>query len=154
MFSIFFTYWAVWSPYANLCSLSGGDHCFGDCCYLGRCFCLHGRADVGTGVGGIGQSFLVSNRFSEVDPPLGQGVPCLTRTLGRAASLYKLSCCKVMHCHCYCHCGEPCCLHLGGCGSNCWSSCCGHGLVKDSNFIPSLGYNCPFSFVTCLWGWC
>ena len=28
-------------------------------------------ADVGTGVGGIGQSFLVSNRLSEVDPSLG-----------------------------------------------------------------------------------
>ena len=30
---------------------------------------------VGTGVGGIGQSFLVSNRFSGADPELGQGVP-------------------------------------------------------------------------------
>ena len=38
-------------------------------------------ADVGTWAGGIGQSFLVSNRFSEVDPALGQGVPCLTGAL-------------------------------------------------------------------------
>ena len=39
-------------------------------------------AGVGTGVGWIGQSFLVSNRFSEADPALGQGVPCLPVTLG------------------------------------------------------------------------
>ena len=32
---------------------------------------------VGTGVGGIGQSFLVSNRFSDAEPALGQGIPCL-----------------------------------------------------------------------------
>ena len=36
---------------------------------------------VATGVGGIGQSFLVSNRFSDVDPELGQGVLCLGGTL-------------------------------------------------------------------------
>ena len=42
-------------------------------------------ADVGTGVGGIGQSFLVLNRFSEVDPALGQGVPCLTGALGMSS---------------------------------------------------------------------
>ena len=30
---------------------------------------------VGTGVGGIGQFFLVLNRFSEADPALAQGVP-------------------------------------------------------------------------------
>ena len=42
-------------------------------------------ADVGTGVGGIGQSFLVSNRFSEVDPALGQGVPCLIVALGMSS---------------------------------------------------------------------
>ena len=35
-------------------------------------------AAVGTGAGGIGQSFQVSNRFSEADSVLGQGVPCLT----------------------------------------------------------------------------
>ena len=38
--------------------------------------------DVGAGVGGIGQSFLVSNRFSGVDPALGQEVPCLTADWG------------------------------------------------------------------------
>ena len=40
----------------------------------------------GVGVGGIGQSFLVSNRFSEADPVLGQGVPCLTGALGMSSS--------------------------------------------------------------------
>ena len=39
-------------------------------------------AGVGTGVGGIGQSFLTSNRFSGADPALGQGVPYLTGALG------------------------------------------------------------------------
>ena len=39
-------------------------------------------ADVGDGVGGISQSILVSNRFSDSDPVLGQGVPCLTGALG------------------------------------------------------------------------
>ena len=39
---------------------------------------------VGAGVGRIGQSFLVSNRFS--NPALGQGIPCLTGTLGMSSS--------------------------------------------------------------------
>ena len=38
-------------------------------------------ADVGIGVGGIDQSFLLSNRFSNDDPVLGQGVPFLTGAL-------------------------------------------------------------------------
>ena len=38
--------------------------------------------DAGAGVERVGQSFLVSNRFSKVDPALGQGVPCLTGALG------------------------------------------------------------------------
>ena len=42
-------------------------------------------ADVGTGVGGIGQSFLVSKRFCEVEPALGQGVPCLIGALGMSS---------------------------------------------------------------------
>ena len=41
--------------------------------------------DVGAGVGGIGQSFLGSNRFSEVDPALGQRVPCLIGALGMSS---------------------------------------------------------------------
>ena len=41
---------------------------------------------VGTGVGGIGQSFLVSNKFSEADPALGQGVPYLTGAPGMSSS--------------------------------------------------------------------
>ena len=43
-------------------------------------------AGVGAGVGGIGQSFLASNRFSGADPELGQGVPCLTGVLGMFSS--------------------------------------------------------------------
>ena len=43
-------------------------------------------AGVGAGVGGSGQSFLVSNRFSEADPVLGKGVPCLTGALGISSS--------------------------------------------------------------------
>ena len=41
---------------------------------------------VGDGVGRIGQSFLVSNRFSDADPELGQGVLCLGRVLGISSS--------------------------------------------------------------------
>ena len=44
------------------------------------------RAGVGTGVGGIGQPFLVLNRISKADPALGQGVPCLTGELGMSSS--------------------------------------------------------------------
>ena len=43
-------------------------------------------AGVGTGVGGISQSFLVLNRFSEADAALGQGVPCLTVVPGMSSS--------------------------------------------------------------------
>ena len=43
-------------------------------------------AGVGAGVGGIGQSFLISNRFSEADPVLGQEVLALARTLGMSTS--------------------------------------------------------------------
>ena len=39
-------------------------------------------AGVGTGVGGIGQSFLVSNKYSGADSILGQGVLCLGGALG------------------------------------------------------------------------
>ena len=41
---------------------------------------------MGTGVGGIGQFFLVSHRFSEADPVLGKEVPCLTGALGMSSS--------------------------------------------------------------------
>ena len=41
---------------------------------------------VGAGVGGIGQSFLVLNKFSEADSVLGQGMSCLTGALGIASS--------------------------------------------------------------------
>ena len=41
---------------------------------------------MGTGVGGIGQSFLVSNRFSDAKPALGQAVLCLTGALGMPSS--------------------------------------------------------------------
>ena len=42
-------------------------------------------ANVGTGAGEIGQSFWVSNRFSEFEYALGQGVPCLTGALGMSS---------------------------------------------------------------------
>ena len=44
-----------------------------------------------TGVGGIGQSFLVLNRFSDAKPALGQGVPCRTGALGISSSGEGLS---------------------------------------------------------------
>ena len=43
-------------------------------------------AGVRTGVGGICQSFLVSNKFSEADPVLGQEVLCLGGALGISSS--------------------------------------------------------------------
>ena len=43
-------------------------------------------AGVRTGVGGIGHSFLVSNRFSDADPVLGQGVLCQGGALGMSSS--------------------------------------------------------------------
>ena len=57
-----------------------------DCCRIFSCSVLIVGVDVGTGVGGIGQSFLVSNRFSDVEPALGQGVSCLTGALGMTSS--------------------------------------------------------------------
>ena len=53
---------------------------------LGCSFVLMVGAVVGTGVGEIGQSFLVLNRFSDADPALGQGVPCLTGAVGMSSS--------------------------------------------------------------------
>ena len=76
---------AMQSPSAILSSLSGGKHHLRDSCYLRWCSVFMVGTDVGAGVGGIGQSFLVSNRFSEVDPALGQGVPCLTGALGMSS---------------------------------------------------------------------
>ena len=46
------------------------------------CSVLMVGAGVRTGVGGTGQSFLVSNRFSDAEPALDWGVPCLTGALG------------------------------------------------------------------------
>ena len=43
-------------------------------------------AGVVTGVGGIVQSFLVSNRFSDADPELGQGILGLGGALGISSS--------------------------------------------------------------------
>ena len=44
------------------------------------------RVGVGTGVGRIGQSLLVSNRFSDADPELGQRVLCLRGALDISSS--------------------------------------------------------------------
>ena len=41
---------------------------------------------VAAGAGGIGQSFLVSNRFSDVDPELSQGTLCLGGALDISSS--------------------------------------------------------------------
>ena len=41
---------------------------------------------VGAGIGGIGQSFLASNKFLGADPVLGQGVASLGGTLGMSSS--------------------------------------------------------------------
>ena len=57
-----------------------------DCCNLGWFFCFDSGVGVGTGAGGIGQSFLVLNKFSEADPVLGQGVLCLTEALAMSSS--------------------------------------------------------------------
>ena len=43
-------------------------------------------AGVGAGVGGIGQSFLISNKFLDADPVLGQGVFCLTGAFDMSSS--------------------------------------------------------------------
>ena len=48
-------------------------------------------AGVGTGIGGIHQSFLVLNRFSDAEPALGQGEPCLAGTLVISSSGGRLS---------------------------------------------------------------
>ena len=57
-----------------------------DCCYLRWCFCFDGGGRCGDWSGGIGQSFLVLNKFSEVDPALGQGLLCLTGALSMSSS--------------------------------------------------------------------
>ena len=43
-------------------------------------------AGVGISVGGTGQSYLISNKFLEADPVLGQGGPFLTGALGMSSS--------------------------------------------------------------------
>ena len=58
----------------------------GDGCNLGWIFCLHSGGRCGDWSRGIGQSFLVSNRFSDADPELGQGVLCLGGALGISSS--------------------------------------------------------------------
>ena len=74
----------------------------GDCCNLGGSSVLMVGAGVGIGIGGMDQSFMVSNKFSEVDPALKQGVPCLTGALGMSSSGGGLECC----------------LRVGGCGTS------------------------------------
>ena len=43
--------------------------------------------EVGLGIRGNDQSFLVSNRFSETEPVLGEGVPCLTEAVGISSNV-------------------------------------------------------------------
>ena len=66
-------------------------HGMGDCCKFGLFFCFDGGLGLGTGVGGIDESFLVSNRFYDGKLVLGQGVPCLTGALGISSSCGGLS---------------------------------------------------------------
>ena len=138
-------------------------------------------AGVGAGVGGIGQLFLVSNKFSEADPVLGQGVPCLTGALGISSSggglgvlgwgmsfvlglgcwvrnFHRLSCCQFIYCYWYECCCGPCHWHLGGgsgyCGGRCsWDCGCRCRLGKDSHLVPSFGNYGLLPFVTCLEYW-
>ena len=58
----------------------------GNCFNLGWIFCFDGGAGVVVGAGGMGQSFLVSNRFSDVYPEFGQRVLCLGGALGISSS--------------------------------------------------------------------
>ena len=60
----------------------------GDCCSLGWFFCFDswGGCRYWGRAGGIGQSFLVSNRLSAADPELGQGALCLGGALGISSS--------------------------------------------------------------------
>ena len=76
-----FCKWGNVVPMSIFCGPFGHHHGVGDCCNFGLFICFDGGVGMGTGVGGIGQSFLVSNRFSEADPALGQGVPCLNWAL-------------------------------------------------------------------------
>ena len=57
-----------------------------DCCNLGWIFCLQSGDGWGYWDRGIGQSFHVSNRFSDADPEIGQGILCLGGTLGISSS--------------------------------------------------------------------
>ena len=45
---------------------------------------------VGAGVGGIDQSFLALNKFSEAEPVLGQGVPSQTGALGMSFEWWRV----------------------------------------------------------------
>ena len=58
----------------------------GNCCNFRLFFSFDDGGRCGNWCGGIGQSSLVSNRFSEVDPALGQGIPFLTGMMGISSS--------------------------------------------------------------------
>ena len=58
----------------------------GYCCFMGLCLNLYcGGMDVGAG--GIGQSLLDLNKFSDVDPVLGYGVPALAGIFSRGGGM-------------------------------------------------------------------
>ena len=65
----------------------------GDCCNSGWFFCFDGGDRCGNWSRGNLPAFLVLNRFSEADPALGQGVPCLTGALGMSFSGGRLEFC-------------------------------------------------------------
>ena len=66
--------WLVWALSLGIAAL------------LGCSSVLMVGVGVGIGVGGIGQSFLVSNRFSDAKPTMGQGIPCLMGAPGISSS--------------------------------------------------------------------
>ena len=86
MFFLILANGPMWFLCALFCNLLKHHYGTGDCCNLGGFSILMVGVGVGAGVGGIGQSFLVSNRFSEADPALGQGIPCLTGALGMSST--------------------------------------------------------------------
>ena len=85
MFLIIFANGAVWSPCAIFAACLRVSIALRIAATWDGVSVFMVVADVGTGTGGIGQSFQVSNRFSEVDSALGQEVSCLTGALGMSS---------------------------------------------------------------------
>ena len=72
-----FCKWGNVVPMSIFCGLLKHYHDLGDYSNFGLFFCFDGWGGSGNW-GRNGQSFLVSNKFSDANPVLGQGVSCLT----------------------------------------------------------------------------